>query len=242
MTDLATTSTALDPRARCGLGALVGGSVLLVAARALTTAGGSPAERIQQMTNHDAQVTISALCAVFGFAAFMAGLLTVASAVRDRGVILASVGAVMSVAGGIGFAVLSAVDFSTLATTHAGPAAAMESYLSALDESPGILIVTVFATIGYLIGPFVVTLAARRAGFVPRALPWAILAVLILQPVAAGAGGPSLARWIDSAFQLILVGLSWILARRTHARLLDTQPRATGEERIGAGVRAGASA
>lgn len=212
-------SSTVDPRARAGLLSLVAGAGLVAVSRLLATPGGSPAERIEQMTDHDVQVTVSALCAVIGFGALMAGFLTVASAVRRSGVILVTAGSALMVAGGIGFAVLSAVDFSTLATTHATPADGMESYLSALDTSPGILVVTGLAMLGYLFGPFLVTLAARRAGFAPRALPWAILAVLILQPVAAGAGGPSLARYVDSLFQLVLVGLCWVLARCTERTL-----------------------
>ncbi|HWC24285.1 MAG TPA: hypothetical protein VG502_18470 [Flexivirga sp.] len=210
--------TTSDPRERIGLVTLVTGAALLAVARLLADPGGSPADRIEQMTHHDVQVTVSALCAVTGFAALMAGLLTVASAVRGRGAILAAVGSGLVIAGGVGFAVLSAVDFSTLAATHAGPRSAMVSYLGALDSSPGILIVTGLAMVGYMFGPFVVTLAGRRAGFVPRWLPWATLAVLILQPVAEGAGGPSLTRYVDSVFQLALVAICWVLARCTGDR------------------------
>lgn len=228
MTVDSTTQVSVAPptarRVHYGLAALVGGAVLLAAARVLATPGGSPADRIHQMSHHDVQVTVSSLLAIAGFAALMTGLLTVASRVRRRGAALATAGGALAVAGGVGFAVLSAVDLSTLAGTHAGPRVAMESYLSALDRSPGILVVTAFAMVGYLFGPFLVALAARRAGFAPPWLPWAILAVLILQPVAAGAGGPSLTRYVDSVFQVALIALAWVLARGTLSHAEDDYP------------------
>jgi hypothetical protein len=204
-------------RTRAGLVALVVGAVLLALGRLLTTEGGSPADRLHQMHGNDPRVTVSALLAIAGFAALVPGFLTVVAAVRGRGAVLATVGGALVVAGGIGFAVLSSIDLSTLAATHVDDVGAMRSYLHQLDVSPGVLGLTPFAAIGYLIGPFLVTLAARRAGLVPRWLPWTVLASLLLQPVAAGAGGPAVARVLDSALQLLLIGSLWVLARRVSA-------------------------
>lgn len=219
----ATTSPHRGPvsgRTRAGLVSLVAGAAVLCVARVLANKGGSPAQRLDQMTGHDLQVTVASLCAIVGFAALVPGLLTVAAEVRDRGARLATVGCGLVVAGGVGFAILAAVDIATLAATHVSSTPAMKDYLHQLDQSPGIIAVTVPAVIGYFFGPFLVVLGCRRAGFVPRWLPWAVLAVLLLQPVAAGAGGPAVARVVDTAFQLVLVGLFIVLARSTREQHL----------------------
>ena len=200
-------------RTTAGLVALVAGAVLIASGRLLTTPGGNTAQRLEQMSGHDLQVSASALLTILGFAALVPGLLTVAAQVRGRGALLATVGSGLVVLGGVGMSVLAAVDLTTLAATHAGPTSAMRDLLHEMDTSPGILALTPLAVIGYLVGPFLIALAARRAGLLPRWLPWATLIVLILQPVAAGSGGPGLARVVDSVFQIALVAIFVILAR-----------------------------
>jgi hypothetical protein len=229
MTLVSSTSTAattrrpggtVSGRTRAGLIALVAGATVLCIARALANEGGSPAQRLDQMNGHDLQVTLASLCAIIGFAALAPGLLTVAAEVRDRGSRLATTGCGLVVVGSVGFAILAALDIVTLAATHASSRPAMEDYLHQLDSSPGIIAVTIPAVLGYFFGPFLVVLGCRRAGFVPRWLPWAVLAVLVLQPVAAGAGGPAVARVVDTAFQLVLVGLVVVLVRATREQHL----------------------
>jgi hypothetical protein len=204
--------TPIGARLRVGLLALVASAVLLALGRLMTTPGGSPAQRLHQMDGTDVRVTASALLTVLGFALLTPGLLTVVATIRGRGATLATVGGGLVMLGGVGMAVLAAVDLSTLAATHVNATATMTSFVHQLDVSPGILVLTPFAVVGYLIGPFLVTLAARRAGLVPRWLPWATLAVLVLQPVAAGAGGPSVTRVVDALFQIALIGLFWRLS------------------------------
>jgi hypothetical protein len=212
-------ATATRPRAEArttaGLAGLVGGAVLLAAGRLLSTNGGSPADRLHQMSGHDPQVTTSALLAIAGFAALVPGLLTVAAEVRARGARLATIGSGLVAVGCVGFAVLAAVDLSTLAATHVIPAAPMRDYLHQLDVSPGILVLTPFAVAGYFLGPFLVTLGARRAGFVSGWLPWGVLASLALQPLGVGLGGPGLAHVVDGICQLALVAVLTLLARAT---------------------------
>jgi len=202
-----------DVRTRIGLLTLVASAVLLALGRLMTTPGGSVRERLHQMEGTDVRVTASALLTILGFALLIPGLLTVVATIRGRGATLATVGGGLVAVGGVGMSVLAAVDLSTLAATHAGPTASMTSFVHQMDVSPGILGVTAVAVIGYLIGPFIVTLAARRAGVVPRWLPWATLAVLVLQPVAAGAGGPDVTRVVDALFQIALIVLFWRLSR-----------------------------
>lgn len=203
----------LSHRTAAGLVALVAGAVLLATGRLLTTPGGSTAQRLDQMDGRDLRVTISALLTILGFALLIPGLLTITARVRDRGALLATIGGGLVALGGVGMSVLAAVDLTTLAATHTGPSSSMRDLLHEMDTSPGILVLTPFAAAGYLIGPFLVTLAARRAGLLARWLPWATLVVLILQPVAAGSGGPGLARVVDSVFQVALVAIFVVLAR-----------------------------
>lgn len=218
-------------RTRAGLISLIAGAVSLALARTLTNNGGSPAERLEQLHGHDAQVTASALLAVIGFTALIPGFLVVASQVRRRGSLLATNGSALVIVGSVGFAVLASVDASTLAASRVGSPRAMEAFLHQLDVSPIILAITPFALIGYFIGPFLITLAARRAGFAPRWLPWGVLISLIIQPVGLGLGGPAIAHLLDSACQLVLVVMTVVLARVTlaeHARLDWTAPGAGG--------------
>jgi hypothetical protein len=206
----APTSSAVDPRTRLGLGSLIAGSVLLAIGRLMSTQGGSPADRLQQMSGHDGQVTASSLLAFLGFCALIPGFLAVAALVRNG---FATAGAGLVVIGSVGFAVLAAVDISTLAATHVDSTDAMKTYLHQLDVAPGILAITPLAIAGYFVGPFLVTFGMQRAGLVPRWLPWGILASLILQPIGLGIGGPALAQIVDGICQLALVAMVAILAR-----------------------------
>jgi hypothetical protein len=209
---------AADSRTTAGLVSLVGGAILLALGRVLATNGGSPADRLHQMGGHDAQVTAGSLLAIAGFAALAPGFFTVASLVRRRGALLATVGAGLVMVGSIGFSVLAAVDISTLAATHVDPVGPMRDYLHQLDVAPGILVLTPFAVAGYFLGPFLVTFAARRAGMVPRWLPWGMLASLVLQPVGVGLGGPGLAHVVDAICQLVLVAMTVVLVRAVRPR------------------------
>lgn len=202
-------------RTKAAMVSLVGGAVAIALARLMTTAGGDPAQRLHDAAGQDARLTAGMLLGIFGFAGLLVGLLGVVARVRGRGSVLATVGGGLVVIGCVGFAVLVSVDATTVAATHVDQAPAMQSLLHRLDLSPTILALTPFAILGYMVGPFLVALAGSRAGFVPRWLPFAVLACLVLQPVGVALGGPSLARVVDSVFQLVLIGLMVVLARAT---------------------------
>lgn len=212
---LARSSTAARSRDLPGAVLLVGGAACLALGRLLSTNGGSPAQRLHDMAGAQVQVTVSVLLALAGFAGLLAGLLAVVARVEGR---LARTGAVLSVAGCLGFSVLVAVDAVTAAAARVGSTAPMEEFLRQLDSSPAILGVTPFAVVGYFVGPFLVALAARRAGLVPRWLPWGVLASLVLQPVGVALQGPAFAHVADTVFQLALVAMTTELARRVLLR------------------------
>jgi hypothetical protein len=224
MTTAAETGSPTVGRTKAAMAALVGGAVAIALGRLMTTAGGDPAQRLSDATGQDARLTASMLLAILGFAGLLAGLLGVTAQVRGRGSVLATVGAGLAIVGCVAFSVLVSVDATTVAATHVGQTSAMQGLLHQLDQSPTLMALTPFAMLGYLVGPFLVTLAASRAGFVPRWLPFAVLGCLVLQPVAVGLGGPSLARVVDSAFQLVLVGLVLVLARATLGAAATARP------------------
>jgi hypothetical protein len=202
-------------RGRAGAICLVGGAVLLAAGRALALAGGSPAQRLQQVDGHQVQAAASVILAVAGFAALIPGFLAVAAQVRGRGARLATIGAGLCVAGFTGFVALVTVDAATAAAGRVGSARPMEDYLHQLDMSPAILAITPIAVLGYFFGPFLLTLGTRRAGQVPRWLPWGVLVSLVVQPLGAALGGPWVAHVLDTLLQLLLVGMVLVLARHT---------------------------
>jgi hypothetical protein len=202
-------------RTAAGLISLVAGTVVLALSRVLAADGGSPHERLSQMHGHDVQATASALLGVLGFMALIPGFLAVAAQVRRRGARLATVGAALVVIGCVGFAILVSVDASTLAASKVSDADTMATFLHELDVSTIILPLTPPAVIGYFVGPFLVALGARRAGFVPGWLPYGILASLVIQPAGAGIGGPVVAHLLDALCQLVLVGMVAVLARHT---------------------------
>jgi len=175
------------------------------------------------MAGQDLRVTASTLLVVTGFTAIVPGLWFVASTVRRRdthgarGGRLATIGSWLVLVGSVGFSVLASVDLVTLAATHVPDRASMTEYLHRLDVSPGVLAITAPALVGYFVGPFLVTLAARRAGIGPKWLPAAVLASLILQPVGAGLGGPPVASVADLVLQLGLVVTLVLLAREVVA-------------------------
>jgi hypothetical protein len=204
---------------------LVGGAVLLAAGRALALAGGTPAQRLQQVDGHQVQAAAGVVLAVAGFAALIPGFLAVAAQVRGRGATLATVGAGLCVAGFSGFMVLVTVDAATAAAGLVGSAGPMEAYLHQLDRSPAILAITPIAVLGYFFGPFLVTLATRRAGQVPRWLPWGVLVSLVVQPLGAALGGPWVAHVLDTLLQLVLVVMTVVLARHTLARTRGSDAR-----------------
>lgn len=224
MTSTTTTSSATTQaparRVPGPLVALVGGALALALGRATTTPGGSPAQRLDQMTGNDVRVTASALLVIAGFVAIVPGFWFVAGTVRRRGARGARLGLIGSwlvLVGSVGFSVLASVDLATLAATHVGDRATMTSYLHEIDVSPGILALTVPALVGYFVGPFLVALAARRSGIGPKLLPAAVLASLFLQPIGAGLGGPPVARVADLALQLVLVATTIVLGRAVTA-------------------------
>jgi hypothetical protein len=202
-------------RTATGLISLVAGAVVLALSRVLAADGGSPHERLSQMHDHDVQATASALLGVLGFMALIPGFLAVAAQVRRRGARLATVGAALVVIGCVGFAILVSVDASTLAASKVPDTDTMATFLHELDVSTIILPLTPPAVIGYFVGPFLVTLGARRAGIVPAWLPYGVLASLVIQPVGAGIGGPVVAHMLDAVCQLVLVAMVAILARHT---------------------------
>lgn len=208
---LASRSTGRRSRDLPGAGLLVAGAACLAAGRVLSTDGGSPAQRLHDMAGNQVQVTVSVLLALAGFAGLLAGLLAVVARVDGR---LARTGGMLSLAGCLGFSVLVSVDAATSAAAQVGSAAPMEEFLRHLDSSPAILAVTPFAVVGYFVGPFLVSLAARRAGLVPRWLPWGVLASLVLQPAGVALQGPAFAHVADTVCQLALVAMTTVLARR----------------------------
>lgn len=209
---------ALEARAKINAVCLVGGAVALAFGRVLANNGGSPADWLHQVSGHHAQITASALLAMAGFTALIPGFLAVASRVQRRGALLATIGAGLTVLGCAGFVALVALDdFPTIAATEVGSFAVMADFRHHLDYVPALLILGPLAAVGYYIGPFLVTLGAKRAGLVPRWLPWCVIGALVLQSVGlALAGGPGTAlHLLDALCQLALVGAVAILAHAT---------------------------
>jgi hypothetical protein len=210
--------TTVAMRGRLASVCLVGGAVAIALGRALTNEGGTPAERLHQVAGHQAQITVSALLAILGFAALVPGFLGVAGRVRRRGAALATVGAGLTALGCAGMSVMVAVDgFPTVAATQVSSTTAMTNLLDHLDKAPALLLLGPLGAAGYIIGPFLVALGAKRAGFTPAWLPWGFLVSLLLQPIALGAfGGPGVAlQLLDALCQLVLVAMVALLARAT---------------------------
>lgn len=212
---LATVAASHDVvRRRVAAAALVGGAVALAAGRLLTLPGGTPEQRLAQATGHENQVATEATLVVFGLLALMAGFLGVAARIRYRGAAMATVGAALCMAG-CALIVQVVLDPVTVVATHVGNDQVMRVFLTELERSPAIAVMTPIATIGYFFGPFLVTLAANRTGRVPRWLPWAMLLSLPLQFVGESLQGPPFANIADAVLQLVLVALVVVLARRT---------------------------
>jgi hypothetical protein len=210
--------SATEARARISAVCLIGGAIALALGRALTNEGGSPAERLQQVSGHQAQIIASALLSMAGFAALIPGFLAVAARVQRRGARLATIGAGLTVLGCAVFEGMVALDeFPVVVATHSSSPAAMADLLHGLDDLPALLVLGPLAAIGYIVGPFLVSLAVKRSGRGPAWLPWGVLAALILQPIALGAfGGPGVAKHLlDTICQLVLVVTLVALARAT---------------------------
>jgi hypothetical protein len=153
-----------------------------------------------------------------GFAALIPGFLAVAARVHRRGARIATIGAGLTVLGCAAFEGMVALDeFPVVVATHSNAPEAMADLLHGLDQLPALLLLGPLAAIGYIVGPFLVSLAVRRSGRGPAWLPWGVLAALILQPVALGAfGGPGVAKHLlDTICQLVLVVALISLARAT---------------------------
>ncbi len=206
--------SAVHPRRRLAAVALIGGALALAGGRLVTLPGGDPGQRLDQAQGHQGQIAVELVLAVFGLLAMMAGLLAVSNSIRGRGARLATLGACACVLGSalIVQMTLDAV-IGAAAATHNDPA--MRELLIQLDKSPAIAVVTPIALLGYCFGPFLVALAARRAGSVPVWLPWGVLASLPLQLVGDYLIGPSFAHVADAVLQLLLVAMFVVLARRT---------------------------
>lgn len=194
--------------------ALVGGALALAAGRIITPPGGNPCQRLDQAQGHQGQIATMLVLVVFGLLATMAGLLAVATGIRGRGARLATVGGCGCV---LGCALIVQITLEAVygAAAAVGDDAAMREFLVKLDASPAIAVVTPIAVLGYFFGPFLVALAARRAGSVPKWLPWGVLLSLPLQSVGETLKGPIFANVADAALQLVLVAMLVVLARHT---------------------------
>jgi hypothetical protein len=196
------------------MAALIAGAVSLTLSRALTTNGGDAADQLAQLSGHQTQMIVSILLAVLGFALLIPGYLTVAGMVGERGGLLATIGAGLTVVGCTGFAVLASVDVPAVAATYVPDRDAMITFIERLNESAALGVVGPLAMLGLFFGPFLVLLGARRAGIVRAWLPWASLAVWVLQPVSTALSGPStLNRLIATVCQLALVVVAAFVTR-----------------------------
>lgn len=201
-------------RRRIAAAALVGGAVSLAVGRLLTLPGGTTAQQLAQAAGHEHQIAVETTLVCLGLLALMAGFLGVAARIRQRGAAMATIGAALCMAG-CALIVQVALAPVTAAAARVGNGEAMRAFLTELDRSPAIAVLTPVATLGYFFGPFLVTLAARRAGMVPRWLPWGMLLSLPLQFVGESLRGPSFANVADAVLQLVLAALVVVLARRT---------------------------
>lgn len=207
-------AAATDLRRKLAAIAVVGGALALAAGRVITLPGGTPAQRIEQAHGHQGQIAVELVLVVFGLLATMAGLVAVAAGIRGRGARLATAGACGCVLG-CALVVQMTLDAVNGAAAAVDNDAAMRQFLAQLDSSPAIAVVTPIAVLGYFFGPFLVALAARRAGSVPVWLPWGVLVSLPLQSVGESLRGPFFAQVADAFLQLLLVAMLVVLARRT---------------------------
>jgi hypothetical protein len=207
-TTLPTETSAVGSPGREGLAhvGLIAGAAALAVGRLLTLPGGDAAQRLQQAEGHDLRITVEAVLVVFGLIALMGGFLGVSSRIRQRGATLATVGSVLCLAG-CALIVQVVLDPVTAAAARVGDGGAMRQFLEQLDRSPALAVITPVAVLGYFFGPFLVTLAAHRAGLAARWLPWAMLVSLPLQSVGEALRGPFFAQVADAFLQLLLVVL-----------------------------------
>lgn len=201
-------------RRRLAAAATVGGAVSLVAGRLLTLPGGTPEQRLDQAAGHQGQIAAELVLVVFGLVAMAGGLVAVAGTIRARGRTLATIGAAGCLLG-CGLIVQMSLDAVYGAAARVGAPAAMTEFVRQLDASPAIAVVTPVAVVGYFFGPWLITLAARRARLVPGWLPWGVLVALPLQSVGEGLKGPFFANVADAVLQLVLVVMLAVLVRGT---------------------------
>lgn len=221
------TRTVLPPDRLAALG-LVGGAIALTVGRLVTLPGGTPAQRLAQAEGQTLRVTLELVLVIFGLAALVGGFLAVAGRLREGGPRLAGAGALLCLAS-LGLIVQVGLEAVYVAAVG-GPRGVMESFVTNLDSSIALNVVTAIATVGYFFGPFLISLTARRAGLVSRWLPWGMLVSLPLQSVGETLRGPFFANVADAVLQLVLVVMVVFLARGT---LLLSTPQAVQSRRAG---------
>jgi hypothetical protein len=122
------------------------------------------------------QGQIAATLLHFGFLLFVPGFLGLLNVLRDRGVVLGHVGAVLAAVGWISFSGFLIVDFYDLALAETLTRAEGVAVEEKIEEYPGIFAFFLPGMIGAMLGPPLLGLALWRARYVGFWLPVLALA------------------------------------------------------------------
>ena len=186
---------AVVPAPRPSLGRL--GAVALVAGAALNTGqavllravggGDTPAEKLADVDAHPGVMLAMVLGGMLGVALLLVGLQAVARVVAARSPRLGRAGAVLALAGTLGFFGLHALMVATYALAGMEDRAAAVAVLEHLDQAPVVLVLVAPFLLGMFGGVLVLTVGLLRTAGVPRWVPACWAAFLPLDLLAAGA-------------------------------------------------------
>jgi hypothetical protein len=125
---------------------------------------GTPADTLDAVTRHRAGFTAGAVLVLLSALLNLPAIYGVVHQARDRGCVLAHLGASFAALGALGHAMLAGMYITTLATADGTPAE-MLAYLDRIDNSP-VLTLLVVPLLGFSAGLTLLAFAAWRAGLI----------------------------------------------------------------------------
>jgi len=210
-------------------GALLGGSLLLVASAVLARPSGAQdaAGVLAAARDQGGAFLAQALLETGGFLLLFAGAVGATQVLRRRGVVLGNLACVLCFAGLAGFMLVDAMSLTVYALSTGDDQAAMVSAADVVHTSPGAILSFPLMLLG-MIGLILLALGLRRARLVPLWVPAAAIAAVVVDVV-----GTSHAALLASDV-LGLVSFGWIakVAFSTSDEVWDSgtdpQPQAVG--------------
>jgi hypothetical protein len=168
---------------------------------------------LQALADEPIRGSIAPVFLHYGFLLMVPGFLGTLRLLRERGVVLGHVGAILTVVGWATLSGILVIDYYDIALAENLPLQQAVEISKAIEEYPAFFFIVVPAFFGALLGPVFMAIALWRARFLPMWTP----ILLTLGIVVTQFGGPTLLMaGLGSGITLAALGyIGWVVLRMT---------------------------